>query len=255
MDEKESYSKYILSSLSNALEVIDELGKEGELSIPEISEKTGLGKSSLFRILATLESKKFVTKTLHARYNLGLKFISLGNAVIRKMGIERAAHPYLMELTAESGETSHMGVLDGAVDLLFVDKVVSSSSIHMDSLVGFRRKAHVVGCGKAILAYQSEAYLDAYMKLADFSALTPNSITSPEELKKDLERIRRDGYSVDNEESEAGLFCVAAPVLDANNQALAAVSISGPVDRMKRSLKKNIQLIKNTAEKISQELL
>ena len=93
------------------------------------------------------------------------------------------------------------------------------------------------------------------MKLADFSALTPNSITSPEELKKDLERIRRDGYSVDNEESEAGLFCVAAPVLDANNQALAAVSISGPVDRMKRSLKKNIQLIKNTAEKISQELL
>ena len=89
MDEKESYSKYILSSLSNALEVIDELGKEGELSIPEISEKTGIGKSSLFRILATLESKKFVTKTLHARYNLGLKFISLGNAVIRKMGIER----------------------------------------------------------------------------------------------------------------------------------------------------------------------
>ena len=121
--------KYILQSVANTLDILDLLGKHGELTVPELSTLTGWSRSSIFRMLATLEAKKYVRKTADAKYSLDVKLISLGNAVTGRLEVIQFGHPFLTELTANTGETSHMGVLDREIYIRFVDKVVSTSSI------------------------------------------------------------------------------------------------------------------------------
>lgn len=243
--------KYILQSVANTLDILDLLGKHGELTVPELSSLTGWSRSSIFRMLATLETKKYVRKTADAKYSLDVKLISLGNAVTGRLEVIQFGHPFLTELTANTGETSHMGVLDREIYIRFVDKVISNSTIRMDSLIGLRRKAHLVGCGKVLLAYQSPAEIEAYIHSVNFEPLTDYSITSGNELRRELAMIREQGYGFDREESEYGLFCIAAPIRDANDTVIAAISISGPTERMKRNLEFNIKQLLLTAGKIS----
>ena len=247
----EKNDKYILQSVANTLDVLDLLGKHGELTVPELSAITGWSRSSLFRMLATLEAKKYVRKTADAKYSLDVKLISLGNAVTGRLEVIQFGHPFLVELTAATGETSHMGVLDRNIYVRFVDKVIGTSSIHMDSIIGLRRKAHLVGCGKVLLAYQPPAEVEAYIHSVNFEPMTDYSITSGNELRRELAAIREQGYGFDREESEYGLFCIAAPVRDANDTVIAAISISGPTERMRRNLERNIEQVRQAAEKIS----
>ena len=155
-----------MSLSSNTLDVLDLFGKHGELTVPELSALTGWSRSSIFRMLATLEAKKYVRKTADAKYSLDVKLISLGNAVTGRLEVIQFGHPFLVELTAATGETSHMGVLDRDVYIRFVDKVLGTSSIRMDSIVGLRRKAHLVGCGKVLLAYRPPAEVEASASMA-----------------------------------------------------------------------------------------
>ncbi len=246
--------KYILQSVANTLDLLDLLGQHSELTVPELSSMTGWSRSSVFRMLATLEAKQFVKKTADAKYSLDVKLISLGNAVTGRLEVIQFGHPFLMELTAQSGETSHMGVLDREIYIRFVDKVLSTSTIRMDSLVGFRRKAHLVSCGKVLLAHQSQQYIEAYINTVNFEPMTRYSITSGDQLRRELVFIREQGYACDNEESEYGLFCIAAPVYDNNDTAIAAISISGPADRMKQNFATNHALVLETANKISMSM-
>ena len=135
-----------------------------------------------------------------------------------------------------------------------MDKVVSTSSIRMDSLIGLRRKAHLVGCGKVLLAYQPSSEIEAYIHSVNFEPMTDYSITSGNELRRELAAIREQGYGFDREESEYGLFCIAAPIRDANDTVIAAISISGPTERMKRNLEYNLAQVRQTAEKISDSM-
>lgn len=252
--ESSNIDKYLLQSVANALDVLDLLQEYDSLSVPEIAEKTGLTRSSVFRILATLEYKKYVRKNTSAKYGLGTKLISMGNTVSERMDVIQIGHPYLMEMTAQTGETSHMGILYGATQVRFIDKVLSTSTIRMDSLIGLGRRAHLVSCGKILLAHQTPEFLDAYMKTVSFEPMTEYSISSPDALYSELERAKSDGYALDREESEIGLVCVAAPILDANRKAIAAISASGPAERMRANMNRNIEIVKETARKISEAM-
>ena len=243
--------KYILQSVANTLDILDLLGKHGELTVPELSGMTGWSRSSIFRMLATLEAKKYVRKTADAKYSLDVKLISLGNSVTGRLEVIQFGHPFLVELTASTNETSHMGVLDRNIYLRFVDKVIGNTSIHMDSIIGLRRKAHLTGCGKVLLAYQAPEELEVYIHSVNFEPMTDYSITSGNELRRELAVIREQGYGFDREESEYGLFCIAAPVRDTTGTVIAAISVSGPIERMKRNLQHNISQVCQTAEKIS----
>ena len=246
--------KYILQSVANALDILDLLTSHEELSVPEISRMTGLGKSSVFRLLATLTDRRFVRKTEAAGYRLDIKLAAMGNVVLGRMEIIRYAHPHLLELTRVAGETSHMVIWDRGTSVRFVDKVLSTSTIHTDSSIGFCRSAHLLACGKVLLAYQSEEFQQAYMRMADFSPMTQNTIVTEAQLYAELEKIRDYGYGCDLEESEEGLTCFAAPVCDLTGAVVAAISISGPSQRMVANKEKNIALIRQTAKDISNAL-
>ncbi len=227
-----SNEKYILHSAANTLDILDLLAQKGELTVPEISRLTGFTKSSVFRMLATLESRKYVKKSADAKYSLDVKLMILGNSVIERLDVIRFGHPMLMELTNRTGETSHLGILDGDIYVRVVDKVLSPSTIRTDSYVGFGRQAHLMACGKAILAFKPKEFIDAYIRVNKFTPLTDYSITSAGQLLLELEVTRQRGYAIDREESEYGLFCIGAPIFDVNKNVIAAVSISGPADKL-----------------------
>lgn len=246
--------KYILQSVSNSLDILDLLAQHKNLSVPEIAEFSGFGKSSVFRILATLESKNYVKKSEDARYSLDVKLAYLGQAAMDQNDLVKCSHPYLETLTAASGETSHLAVSYQSVYVRFIDKVVSSASIRMDSHPGFFRHAHFVACGKVLLAYGSDFLRENYIATVPFKPMTRHSISGGEALLRELADIKEHGYALDREESEYGLTCVAAPVFDFTGQITAAVSISGPAFRMSENMEKNISLVTETGKNISEKL-
>lgn len=249
----EKNDSYNLQSLSNALDVIELLCAEPNLGTSEITKKLKMGRSAVFRILATLESKGYVLKDNNSKYKLSFKLVSIGQNIKQSDTLIPQIHPYLERITTMTGETSHLVIWHSDTEIIFIDKVLSSSSIHMTSMVGLTRTAHLTGTGKALLAFSEPERIQTYMEKVSFSKMTLNSIGTRWELAEELSKICKNGYSIDDEESENGLFCIAAPIFQLG-KPIAAISISGPSQRMKENQERNIRLVLEVTQKISESL-
>lgn len=247
----EENERYILQSVDHALAILELFGSQEELGTADVAKQMAIGKSTAFRLLTTLEKRGFLLKTANARYRLGIKLVMLASVAGQRMEIVHSIHPYLERLTAASGETSHFVVLVDETEVMFVDKVIATSSIRMDSLVGLRRLAHMTATGKAILAFKSEAFVDSYASLVVFEQRTPHSLPDKQALLSSLAFSRAHLYACDDEESELGLTCFAAPIFDLNNEVLGAISISGPSERMNNRKTELVELVKQTAAQIN----
>ncbi|MGN0136429.1 IclR family transcriptional regulator domain-containing protein [Anaerotignum sp.] len=243
-------SKYILSSLDNALSILNLFITAPELTPIEISALSGINRSTVFRMLVTLESRGYLLRDDANRYRLGLKLFTLGQLVYSRAELVSIIHPYLAKLMKETGESSHLSILDDTTHVVFLDKVVSDSLLKMDTPLGFHQQAHLTGTGKAILAFESEQVVNQYIKLAEFSAKTEFSIKTAKEFLEILETIRENGYACDEEESEIGLTCFAVPVFDASGHPIAAISCSGPTTRMNMRKEQHIQTLQSIAQEI-----
>lgn len=245
--------KYLLQSVENALSIIDLLCEHDSLGAAEIARHMKLGKSTVFRLLSTLLSKGYVVKDKNSKYSLSYKFATIGKIVTERNTLIEQVHPFLVKLTDLSGETSHLVIKHSDLEIIFIDKVASSSSIRMESMVGLTRTAHMTGTGKALLAEISQKELDDYLTKASFSAQTPKSITSAEQLISALNETKKQGFACDDEESEMGLTCYAVPIKQFD-KAIAAISISGPTARMLERKDELIEIIKGISEEINQTL-
>lgn len=247
--------KYILQSVDNALAILELLARHEELSALEVSGHMGMGKSTAFRLLTTLANRNFVTKTKESKYRLGLKLASLGSIVTDRIEIIAVAHQELAALTQACRETSHLVMWAGDGTIQFMDKVGTHSSIQMGSMAGARMPAHLTATGKVLLAYRTAEEQEQYCGQANFEAVTPHSITNRDYLMNTLEEIRRNGFGFDFGESEVGLTCFAAPIMDFRGRAIAAVSLSGATERMLAQKEELLQKVTETAKAISAKLL
>lgn len=243
--------RYTLQSVDNALRILQCLCVGEELGVTEVAKQVEIGKSSAFRLLATLERRNFVAKSPEGKYRLGMKLASIGEVVLNRMEIIRFVHPYLKRMTDRSLETTHLVTLCTDTQVQFIDKVSSPSSIRMDSRIGLRRTAHVTATGKMLLAWQNDRFLTSYAEEADFHARTPFTITDPARLDEELRAVRANGYAADVDESEVGLTCYAAPIVNLCQKAIAAISISGPSERMQAKRETLIRMVADTAREIS----
>jgi DNA-binding IclR family transcriptional regulator len=252
LDDKTS--NYILSSVDNALEVLDLLSNNYELGATEVGRILNIGKSTAFRLLTTLENRGYVKKGPNNKYRLGMKFAYMGSIVLDRMEIIKHSHPYLEELTKETNETTHLVILEEDNNVRFVDKVTSPSTIRMESFIGLKRPAYCTATGKVLLAYKDEDAINEYLKNTNFVQYTQYTVKNAEVLREILKQIRQDGYGTDINESEIGLTCYAAPILDPSGKAIAAISVSGPSERMFVNKQSLIVAIKSTAKKISNSI-
>ena len=161
--------QYLLSSVSNTLDILDLLNDHEELSLAEICKKLHMGKTSAFRMLYTLEAKQFVYKTPDAKYRLGMKFVRFGSNISERQELMVLLRPVLQKLRDENNETSHLAILVDDTEIVFVGKEIGNTSIRMASQIGVRMPAYCTGTGKVLLAYLPEDRLYAALEKMTFN--------------------------------------------------------------------------------------
>jgi DNA-binding IclR family transcriptional regulator len=225
------------------------------MNMTEISEKLGLYPSTTHRILDTLKHWGYVEQEPdNQKYRLGLKVLELGMAKLQQIDLVREATPYLKELVNQCNETAHLGVLEGG-DVLYLAKVESSQTIRMCSYVGKRAPLHCTALGKVLLAFLPEEERNKILEQKGLPRLTENTITDRNKLEKQLTKIQKQGFALDQEENEKDVRCIAAPIRNYRGRVIAAVSISGPAFRIDEKVQNNLKVaLIETSTKISKRL-
>ncbi len=227
--------------------------EQPELGITEIARELRLPKSTVHRLLATLEAEGFAHRLSGSRYVLGWRAFGLGAAVLAWSAIRQPTLRRLEALVAATGETAHLGVLDEG-QVLYVEKVEIDRPLRMPSAVGRRLPLHCTALGKVLAAGLEDAVLKRIIERVGLPAFTPNTITDLAMLQRELEKVRTAGFALDNEEIEEGLMCVAAPVVDERGTTCAAISISGPVSRVRGRPDDNIAAVREACRALSEDL-
>lgn len=222
-----------MKSLNKALDIIDVVGKLGSAGIRDISSITGFPSTTVHRIAATLVKRQYFNQDpVTKNYSLSLRFLELGTNVQQQSDLPTIARPHLQKLMSETGESANLAIWDGD-SVVYLDQVQSNKSILKTfTQLGTRVPFYSTGVGKMLLSQWSRTELDAYLKRTRLSPHTPNTLVSRSKILKELEQISIRGFSVDNEEMEAGVRCVAALVFDHRQQVVAAISISGAAMRI-----------------------
>ncbi len=201
------------------------------LNLKQIAMQTGINTSTAYRLLAHLEREGYLARDHAAYYSLGMKLLQLAAGGSNETSLRETAGPVLRELARSTEETVNLAVVDQGT-VLYLDVVESSHIFRLVSTVGLRRPLYSTALGKALLAFAAPGEAERVIASLRFEVLTPRTITSASALKKQLKRIRQRGFSVDDEEAVLGARCIAAPVLNAAHEAVAAISLAGPTARI-----------------------
>lgn len=225
------------------------------LGLTELSRKLGLHKSTVHRLLATLEREGFVLEdAATGRYRLGLPLLELGSLVTTNMELRQVARPFLEETHRVCGETVHLGILDEG-EVVYIDKIESTQRVRMYSQVGRRAPAHCTGLGKALLASLPPSAVDQLVQRHGLRGYTARTLTSADALRNQLAIIRQQGYAVDYGEHEDLIRCAAAPISDYTGHCIAAVSIAVVgIDIESARFEEYVALVRNCAHGISEAL-
>lgn len=249
-------SNYRIKVIDNVARVLSLFcGKTAELGVTEVSRQLGLPKSVAHRLLLSLRDNDLLEQNEEThKYRLSLKMFEIGMAYRRGLPWDRVATPFLEDLAARLGENINLAVLSGS-EIVYVQMIQGTKPIRVVHQVGERNYAHSTGLGKVLLAFQPPEELEAWLETAQLPKLTPKTITSREELRSELDHIRRRGYAKDASESADGVGCIAAPIVDCGGTVRAAISISGICQQMFGSREEElVDAILRTAEAISATL-
>ncbi|MBX5476933.1 MAG: IclR family transcriptional regulator [Clostridia bacterium] len=224
----------LVQALMHGLAVLEAMAREEEdwQGVSELAARLRMHKSTVLRLLATLEACGYVEQDAATkRYRLRLKLFELGSQVIARTDLLKEARPILEQLNRETGEVVHLGVLDQG-EVVYVEKMESTHTIRMHSRIGRRSPLHCTGVGKALLAWLPEEEVIHVIETKGLKRYTPNTIVDRSALLQHLETVRQLGVAFDNEEHEPGIRCVAAPVWDRHGRLAGAISVAGPSLRM-----------------------
>lgn len=227
---------------------------EPELSLTEISARLGIHKSTLHRLLGTLESKRFVQRDPGTgRYRLGTRLLELASLVVEHSNLQQRARLHLYRLVEECQETVDLSVLDGN-SVVYLEVVESPHRVKLAAMPGQRLPVHSTASGKALLAFVPPEELERLLP-AELTRYTERTLATREALLRDLEATRERGYAVSYQEHEAGISAVAAPVLDMRGRPIAAVAVAGPAFRLTRERISEIATaVRATAEAIARDV-
>ncbi len=260
MDSKPDRSKKAaasrrLSSVATAIELLKAFSEdEFELGISALARRLGVAKSTAHRLATTLASEGLLEQDrASGKYRLGIALFRLGTLVRRRMNVSEVARPYLFSLREKTNETVHLAILDGR-DIMYVYFLESTQAVRMRSDLGLRKPAYCTAEGQAILAFTPAETVEALIQ-GGLRARTPHSITAPDKLIKALDAVRQRGCAIEDEESEVGVRCVAAPIRNDAGEVVAAVGVAGPVSRLsKKALTAFMPHVIATAQAISARL-
>jgi DNA-binding IclR family transcriptional regulator len=238
----------LVKSLDRGLSILDLLSMIGrDVRLGEIAASTDLPKSTVHRLLATLEVRGYTVRDrLTGSYRLGPK-------ISTRFGTSRVVHDILTAVAMRSGETANLGVLVGA-EVMYVDRADSPQALRWQMGVGSKVPAHCSGLGKILLAQLRDDVVDRLLPVP-LEVHTKHTITGIAQLLEELAEVRRCNYALDDEEFIDGVRCVAVPVPDATGRVAAALSLAGPAFRLsKESALSQVQHLHGAAARIGKLL-
>lgn len=244
------------STVAKSLDLLNVVSLEPNgIGLNDLCRKLGANKSPVSRILAALKNRGAIVQDPETKkYRLGYALLELASRVLEGPGFHDLIRYDLPVLARTTGETAHLGVLDG-YDVLFVGQAQSTDPIRMYARLGLRVPSHCTSMGKVLLAALPEPVRETYYRTYEFRAFTPHTILTPEGLREELAHVSFQGYAVDNEEHRLGVRCVGAPIRDALGNVVGAVSISGPAFRMTdERIPELSKAVRDTATSMSHQL-
>jgi IclR family transcriptional regulator, KDG regulon repressor len=244
-----------LGSVQNAARLLKTFTSlDRELGVTELARRLGLGKSTVHRLLATLAAEQLIEQDpASGRYRLGLAVHELGAAVSSATDLHAAALTPMAALRGRTGETVQIAVLDGR-EVVYVERLESPNTLRVFIEVGRRNAAHSTGTGKCLLAFLDERSLERLLDGWELPAKTPWTITDPQLLVEELQRIRRRGYATNRNESQPGVTSISAPIRDGANRVIASMSVAGPTERMDPQFDRTAQAVVEACAVVSRRL-
>ena len=220
-----------VQSVDRAVSILQVLATRGPSGVTEIAEELGVHKSTVFRLLATLESRGLVEQdTERGRYRIGYTMVELAAGASTVSDLSLLSRPVCQELAATVGDTVNVAIHDGH-DVISIDQAIGAAAITSIDWVGRRTPMHATGAGKLFMAHMSADRV-AEILARGVEKYTPYTIVDPAPLAAALETIRERGYATTSEEHEIGLAVIAAPVRALDGSVIAAVTLSGPTFRI-----------------------
>ena len=213
-------------SLGRALRLLPELA-EGPRSLDELAALLDVHKTTVLRLLRTLEDDRLVYRDAAYRYHLGAGLFALSSRALEQRPVRSAAAPHLAALNRETGHTVHLAAYEGG-EVVYIDKYDSRHPVRMYSRIGLRARLHCTAVAKVLLAGLAPQERRAVAESIAYEVMTPNTLTGPDALLSELARVAEQGYAVDHGEHETFINCVGAPIRDAGGRVVAAASISVP---------------------------
>jgi len=227
---------------------------EVEIGISDLAKRLGVAKSTVHRLAVTLVAEGMLEQNSESgKYRLGIALFRLGALVRHRMDVSIEARHLLRDLREKANETVHLAVLDEP-EIMYIFNLESTQAIRMRSDIGVRKPAYCTAEGQVMLAFQPAEVVERVIR-AGLAPRTPQTITDPAALMKALEAARQRGCAIEDEESEIGMRCIAAPIRDDTGQVIAAIGLAGPVSRLtKKALTAFIPHVIETAAAISVRL-
>ncbi|MGH9542866.1 MAG: IclR family transcriptional regulator [Terriglobales bacterium] len=226
-------NNYIVA-IERAARVLEAFHGQQDVTLSGLTRRAGMVKSSVYRILFTLESLGYVERGASG-YSLSPKLALLAGDGGRPLrGLGDMALPFMRELLRHFQETVNLGVLEDG-EVVYIRVLESPHPLRLAAHAGMRSPVYSSALGKSLLAFRSRAEIEEVLRVRPPRALTPRTVRNKFDFFRDLDRVRLRGYAVDNEEDARGARCIGVPVLGADAKVVAALSISGPASRLAAS--------------------
>ncbi len=245
-----------MKSLNKVLDIIDAVARDGKAGIRELSSQLGFPPSTIHRIISPLVTRGYFRQDpVTKEYALSVKFLELGTMVQDQFDLTSIARPHLKRLMLETRESVNLAIQHGD-KVVYLDHMRSDySMLRLFTRPGAQAPLYCTGVGKLFLSRMSEMELDTYLKTTERVASTPYTLIDAQDIRRELIQIRNQAYSVDNEEMEEGVRCVAALILDHTGNPAGALSISGAAMRLTPDrIEKIGKMVKDCTFEISTQL-
>lgn len=220
-----------VQSIDRAFDILELLSVESRgLTMTEVGLKLDLHKSTVHRILSSMRERGYIEKSQETgNYRLGLGFIELASLYLNSLELKTEAQPFMHRLTKHTGQTAFLAIRDGH-EVVYIDKVETYDSLRRYKIIGRRRPLHATSLGKALLSGLRDKEIELLYTENPFEKLTDKTILTVDALMAQIHQIRKQGWSIDDEENETGTRCVGAPIFDYRDRVIAAVSLAWDIN-------------------------
>jgi DNA-binding IclR family transcriptional regulator len=220
-----------VKTAKTTLRILEEIKRRNETTVTELAGSFELSKSSIHNYLNTLEAEGYIVRTDN-EYRIALRFLDFGGQARQRNPLYRIAKDEIDALAEDTGEVANLMAEEHGKGI-YLHRSEGEQAVQTDSYIGQRVCLHNTALGKAVLAYSSSEYVSEVIERHGLPATTENTVTDPDELRDELDRVREAGVAFDDQARVEGLRCVGVPIINNNGGVEGAISISGPTSRLK----------------------